>query len=1238
MEVSPLSVSLPAEFQRAVNQGTPHIIIQEHLDLTGLGAADGSSVLTELLVHQARTQSIRGNCTTSPPPKNLEPALAQLKERQCVIYIHHMLMRLPVEGNMNGAPPNNLLLDNLYIRILRASTQEAQRDFFPILQPTAIGLTLYMTRTTFQGDSGHARALDVRDGSLVYAEDCTFLDLFTADGPGIALVDGAVALRACTFERCRSIGGIIDVANERLRAEGVVFDSNGASRSVSVASSEGQVYADPLIQVYIKDVDATAPSLALTDVPPTFIFPDSSDTWYQETTQALGSYDLSVEGPRQPVASAGGPQAMPPAQAAAPADAAATTGTGVGSAAVPPPAAPAAASGESHVTLVVAVVLAALLAAAVTALAFFIARQRRSRKERHALKASVTELDDLSHENGSNGTHLPPSPPEAVAPSSRKVGRSRSRSGSRTATRSTQSTSSFGTATSQKPDADPLASAADPSDPTAPTIPSLQPTTAAAATAAGYSSHHPSASDGGTAAAGSLPGHSPWSSLSSNTNPANRAAAAAAVAAAAVAHHPAAMAATSPHRSTRASGTPTASAHGYAVAPVLAYSQATPPTSGHPPLSHGGGSYPSDPSRGDGRPLPVLTGSALAASATGNSSTNSWDLGATPAPHPVSPTERRAQIQQQPLPHLQARPPPTAPPGQRVPHHGMQPMPLHHPGPALHPPGALSLAELLPRFPPGTHPTSPESAGALALAGDPYARLAGGLHMLPGDALGAAVVPPLKAPIKPPPSPESHGHKHPLDVLEDALDWMAASGRPFLGQYTVLAAAERRRGGQGVVQFVRSRASGEEFAVKFYAARTSFERERALYMDASLRSMMPATRAFIGNYNGAVSGPNGYVFPPCIIIERGESLKEWAKREATDFITNMQVLIHLATRLRLLHAAGWVHRDIKPGNILRRPRQHSWTLIDFGSTVREGAAVGLSYSLAYAPPEVVNAIEAAAPTLVASAKVDMWALGVIAYELLTQHHPFPPKATRASVRAQIAGRDKLPWEREDDPQRARDMDMLRGLKRSVMLCLDRDPEKRPTAEKLLWRWNNMFDKITSELTATATAAAAGAVTVPTPVPSPAREAEEAAAAEVAASQAAGPAAVAADADAELAMAEAVARTAAGGVAAAAAPPLRPGASTLATVHAGGSASGTDDTAAGSSASQRPGPLAEMPSPRPQQGGSSGLAAASATVALLPRAAPEEAPQAGTPPTSVSPLVRPPIPEAEPASPPPSTPP
>jgi serine/threonine protein kinase len=51
----------------------------------------------------------------------------------------------------------------------------------------------------------------------------------------------------------------------------------------------------------------------------------------------------------------------------------------------------------------------------------------------------------------------------------------------------------------------------------------------------------------------------------------------------------------------------------------------------------------------------------------------------------------------------------------------------------------------------------------------------------------------------------------------------------------------------------------------------------------------------------------------------------------------IQVLCHIAERLKVLHAAGWVHRDLKPGNVLRRPTHHSWTLIDFGCTARIGA-------------------------------------------------------------------------------------------------------------------------------------------------------------------------------------------------------------------------------------------------------------------------------------------------------------
>jgi serine/threonine protein kinase len=51
----------------------------------------------------------------------------------------------------------------------------------------------------------------------------------------------------------------------------------------------------------------------------------------------------------------------------------------------------------------------------------------------------------------------------------------------------------------------------------------------------------------------------------------------------------------------------------------------------------------------------------------------------------------------------------------------------------------------------------------------------------------------------------------------------------------------------------------------------------------------------------------------------------------------VQALIHTAQALKELHAMGYAHRDLKPGNILRRPKHHDWTLIDFGCAARIGA-------------------------------------------------------------------------------------------------------------------------------------------------------------------------------------------------------------------------------------------------------------------------------------------------------------
>jgi eukaryotic-like serine/threonine-protein kinase len=97
----------------------------------------------------------------------------------------------------------------------------------------------------------------------------------------------------------------------------------------------------------------------------------------------------------------------------------------------------------------------------------------------------------------------------------------------------------------------------------------------------------------------------------------------------------------------------------------------------------------------------------------------------------------------------------------------------------------------------------------------------------------------------------------------------------------------------------------------------------------------------------------------------------------------MQLLSNVAARLADMHEAGFVHRDLKPANVMWLPRENRWTVIDFGCTARIGAPAPLCFTLAYAAPEVVRALEMGTKTIIGTTALDAWSLGVMAFELLT---------------------------------------------------------------------------------------------------------------------------------------------------------------------------------------------------------------------------------------------------------------
>jgi Protein kinase domain len=133
--------------------------------------------------------------------------------------------------------------------------------------------------------------------------------------------------------------------------------------------------------------------------------------------------------------------------------------------------------------------------------------------------------------------------------------------------------------------------------------------------------------------------------------------------------------------------------------------------------------------------------------------------------------------------------------------------------------------------------------------------------------------------------------------------------------------------------------------------------------------------------------------------------------------------------------------------------------------VPAGSEAPLLYSVQYAPPEVIAAAARGKRTVVASGAVDVWALGVVAFELLTRSRVFPPfNDRRDDMVAKLLGRGKLPWEEEGAAKQV--LPQLRALKRSVLACLARDPARRPDGLEVHGKWAGLLE----EETATASAA------------------------------------------------------------------------------------------------------------------------------------------------------------------------
>ena len=284
----------------------------------------------------------------------------------------------------------------------------------------------------------------------------------------------------------------------------------------------------------------------------------------------------------------------------------------------------------------------------------------------------------------------------------------------------------------------------------------------------------------------------------------------------------------------------------------------------------------------------------------------------------------------------------------------------------------------------------------------------------------------------------ANGFLHDLDALAPAmLDHLspAPSLHPGLraGRYEVL---ERLGGGgMGVVYRARDVRLGRPVALKFLPPHLSADaRLRARFEHeartaSALNHPNICTIYEIGETEPAAGAETGQLYIAMALYE-GETLKKRIERGPLPAPEALSIAAQLAQGLASAHAAGIVHRDVKPANILLTRQDHA-VILDFGLAkrgdvrlTRTGTTLG---TVAYMSPEQTrgDALDH---------RTDLWSLGIVLYEMLTGRRPFEGDYDQAVAYAIL--HEAVP------PLRSIRPELPEGAEHVVALCLEKDPAFR----------------------------------------------------------------------------------------------------------------------------------------------------------------------------------------------------
>ncbi len=204
-----------------------------------------------------------------------------------------------------------------------------------------------------------------------------------------------------------------------------------------------------------------------------------------------------------------------------------------------------------------------------------------------------------------------------------------------------------------------------------------------------------------------------------------------------------------------------------------------------------------------------------------------------------------------------------------------------------------------------------------------------------------------------------------------------------ISHYRVVA--ELGRGGMGVVYKAEDLRLGRFVALKFLPPDLVRDPDAKRRFFQEARAASALDHANVCTIHDIEETPDGRVFLSMAYCD-GETLKSRLERGPMAPPEAARIVLQVSRGLARAHQSGIVHRDVKPGNIMVTAEGEA-KLLDFGIAKLAGGGGDLTRTgtthgtVAYMAPEHVRGGDA-------DERSDVWALGVVLYEMLAGRRPF----------------------------------------------------------------------------------------------------------------------------------------------------------------------------------------------------------------------------------------------------------